>query len=88
MVSPGASISLQKHFRRAEHWVIITGIAEITCGNDIFQRTANQSAYIPQGEIHRLRNPSTQPLEIIEVQTGDYLEEDDILRLDDLYERS
>ncbi len=87
MVKPGASLSLQKHARRAEHWVVVSGTAEITCGAKTMQLHENQSTYIPLGEIHRLANPGKIPLEIIEVQSGDYLEEDDIERFDDQYGR-
>jgi mannose-1-phosphate guanylyltransferase/mannose-6-phosphate isomerase len=87
MVKPGARLSLQKHVRRAEHWVVVSGTAEVTCGEMVMQLTANQSTYIPLGVIHRLANPGTMPLEIIEVQSGDYLGEDDIVRLDDQYGR-
>ena len=86
-VKPGASLSLQKHERRAEHWVIIKGVAEITNGDKVFTLTENQSTYIPVGEIHRLRNPSNDILEIVEVQSGSYLGEDDILRVKDTYGR-
>lgn len=88
LVRPGASLSLQKHAHRAEHWVVVSGEAEITCGDKLFRLGANQSTYIPQGEMHRLANPGAQPLEIIEVQSGDYLGEDDIVRLDDQYGRA
>jgi len=87
MVKPGASLSLQRHKHRAEHWVVVSGSAEVTCGDSHFLLHKNQSTYIPQGEIHRLKNPGTKPLEIIEIQSGDYLEEDDIERLDDHYGR-
>jgi len=86
-VSPGAKLSLQKHEKRAEHWVIVKGIALITCGKKVFQLKENQSAYIPKGKVHRLENAEQTPLEIIEIQTGDYLGEDDIIRLEDDYER-
>ena len=86
-VNPGAKLSLQKHGKRAEHWVIVKGIASITCGKKVFQLKENQSAYIPKGEVHRLENAEQKPLEIIEIQTGDYLGEDDIIRLEDDYER-
>mgnify|MGYP001492371855 CR=1 FL=1 len=86
-VNPGASLSLQRHRRRAEHWVVVRGTAKVICGDDILVRTANQSVYIPIGEIHRLENPGKILLEIIEVQTGDYLGEDDIERLEDKYNR-
>lgn len=87
MVKPGASLSLQKHHKRAEHWVVVSGVAEVTCGDKVSQLTANQSTYIPLGEVHRLANPGIQPLEIIEVQSGDYLGEDDIVRFEDHYGR-
>jgi len=87
-VNPGAKLSLQKHNKRAEHWVIIKGIASITCGKEVFQLGVNQSTYIPKGEIHRLENQEEKPLEIIEIQTGDYLGEDDIIRLEDDYSRN
>ena len=80
-------MSLQKHEKRAEHWVIVKGIASITCGNKVFQLKENQSTYIPKGEVHRLENAEKKPLEIIEIQTGNYLGEDDIIRLEDDYER-
>jgi mannose-1-phosphate guanylyltransferase/mannose-6-phosphate isomerase len=86
-VNAGASLSLQKHHHRAEHWVVVTGTAEITCGGKTFRLIENQSAYIPLGEVHRLSNPGINPLEIIEVQSGSYLGEDDIVRFDDQYGR-
>jgi len=87
-VKPKASLSLQKHYHRAEHWVVVTGTAEITCGDKKIVLTENQSTFIPLGEIHRLANPGTIPLEIIEVQSGSYLGEDDIVRLEDTYGRN
>lgn len=87
-VKPGASLSLQKHHHRAEHWIVVQGTAEITCGNKTFLLSENQSTYIPLGEIHRLSNPGTIPLEIIEVQSGSYLGEDDIVRFEDTYGRT
>lgn len=87
-VKPGASLSLQKHHHRAEHWIVVKGTAEITNGNKVLLLTENQSTYIPLGEVHRLANPGSIPLEIIEVQSGGYLGEDDIVRLDDHYGRS
>lgn len=87
-VNPKASLSLQKHYHRAEHWVVVTGTAEITVGNQILTLTENQSTYIPLGETHRLKNPGNIPLEIIEVQSGTYLGEDDIVRFEDNYGRS
>jgi mannose-1-phosphate guanylyltransferase/mannose-6-phosphate isomerase len=86
-VKPGASLSLQKHYHRAEHWIVVTGTAEITNGEKVLILTENQSTYIPLGEVHRLANPGNIPLEIIEVQSGAYLGEDDILRFDDNYGR-
>lgn len=86
-VKPKASLSLQKHHHRAEHWVVVKGTAEITCGDKTLVLGENQSTYIPVGQIHRLTNPGDTPLEIIEVQSGSYLGEDDILRLEDDYNR-
>ena len=87
-INPGAKLSLQKHQKRAEHWVVVKGIALVTCGEKKYKLTENQSTYIPKGEIHRLENREKNPLEIIEIQTGNYLGEDDIIRLEDDYERS
>ena len=87
-VKPGASLSLQMHHHRAEHWIVVKGIAQITNGNQIITLTENQSTYIPQGQTHRLANPGSEPLEIIEVQSGSYLGEDDIVRFEDTYGRS
>ncbi len=87
-VKPGASLSLQKHHHRAEHWIVVKGTGRITCGEKVFLLTENQSTYIPIGEVHRLENPGTLELEIIEVQSGSYLGEDDIVRLEDNYGRS
>ncbi len=87
LVKPGASLSLQKHHHRAEHWIVVQGTAEITCGSEILLLKENQSTYIPLGEVHRLSNPGTIPLEIIEVQSGSYLGEDDIVRFEDKYGR-
>ena len=87
-VNPKASLSLQKHHHRAEHWVVVKGTAEITNGDRTLLLTENQSTYIPLGEVHRLANPGTIPLEIIEVQSGAYLGEDDIVRFDDHYGRN
>jgi mannose-1-phosphate guanylyltransferase/mannose-6-phosphate isomerase len=86
-VKPGASLSLQKHKHRAEHWIVMTGTAEVTNGNKVLTLTENQSTYIPIGEMHRLSNPGDIPLEIIEVQSGSYLGEDDIERFEDIYGR-
>ena len=79
-VKPKASLSLQKHHHRAEHWIVVKGTAEITCGDKKLLLTENQSTYIPLGEVHRLANPGAIPLEIIEVQSCGYLGEDDIVR--------
>jgi mannose-1-phosphate guanylyltransferase/mannose-6-phosphate isomerase len=88
MVKPGAALSLQKHHHRAEHWIVVSGTAEVTCGDRKLLLTENQSTYIPLGEVHRLANPGKVPLEIIEVQSGSYLGEDDIVRLEDTYGRT
>ncbi|NBU89069.1 MAG: mannose-1-phosphate guanylyltransferase/mannose-6-phosphate isomerase, partial [Betaproteobacteria bacterium] len=88
MVKPGASLSLQMHHHRAEHWIVVTGTAEVTVGDKIVLLSENQSTYIPLGETHRLRNPGKVPLEIIEVQSGSYLGEDDIVRYEDTYGRN
>ena len=88
LVKPGASLSLQMHHHRAEHWVVVSGTAQVTCGDRKMLLSENQSTYIPLGEVHRLTNPGTIPLEIIEVQSGSYLGEDDIVRLDDVYGRA
>jgi mannose-1-phosphate guanylyltransferase/mannose-6-phosphate isomerase len=87
-VKPKASLSLQKHHHRAEHWIVVTGTAEITNGDQVLTLTENQSTYIPLGAVHRLVNPGTIPLEIIEVQSGSYLGEDDIVRFEDTYGRN
>jgi len=87
MVKPGASLSLQMHHHRAEHWIVVTGTAEVTVGQKVILLTENQSTHIPLGEKHRLRNPGKVPLEIIEVQSGSYLGEDDIVRFEDTYGR-
>jgi mannose-1-phosphate guanylyltransferase/mannose-6-phosphate isomerase len=87
-VKPGASLSLQSHTRRAEHWIVVSGTARVTRNNDVFELHANQSTYIPIGAKHRLENPGAEVLELIEVQSGDYLGEDDIVRYEDAYGRS
>lgn len=87
-VKPGAQLSLQSHTRRAEHWIVVRGTARVTRDNDVFELHANQSTYIPVGAKHRLENPGAQVLELIEVQSGDYLGEDDIVRYEDVYGRS
>ncbi|MHB1543301.1 MAG: mannose-1-phosphate guanylyltransferase/mannose-6-phosphate isomerase [Gammaproteobacteria bacterium] len=86
-VDPGAHLSLQSHHHRSEHWVVTHGQAQIVRGEDEFMLDVNQSTYIPAGTRHRLSNPGPEPLEIIEVQTGDYLGEDDIVRFEDIYGR-
>ena len=86
-VNPGASLSLQMHHHRAEHWVVVTGTAEVTCDDKVMLLTENESTFIPVGHKHRLHNPGRVPLEIIEVQSGSYLGEDDIVRFDDKYHR-
>jgi len=87
-VKPGASLSLQMHHHRAEHWIVVKGVAEITNGDQVITLNENQSTFIPQGQTHRLANPGTEPLEIIEVQSGSYLGEDDIVRFEDSYGRN
>ncbi len=86
-VKPGASLSLQMHHHRAEHWIVVSGTARVTKGDEVFMLSENQSTYIPLGVTHRLENPGTIPLEIIEVQSGSYLGEDDIVRFEDIYDR-
>ncbi|NBA96218.1 mannose-1-phosphate guanylyltransferase/mannose-6-phosphate isomerase [Pseudomonas sp. R5(2019)] len=87
-VKPGACLSLQMHHHRAEHWIVVSGTAEVTCDENVFLLTENQSTYVPIASVHRLRNPGKIPLEIIEVQSGSYLGEDDIERFEDIYGRS
>ncbi|MEM7429371.1 MAG: mannose-1-phosphate guanylyltransferase/mannose-6-phosphate isomerase [Pseudomonadota bacterium] len=87
-VKPGASLSLQKHRHRAEHWVVVAGTAEVTVGKRTWRLGANQSTYVPLGTVHRLSNPGSEPLILIEIQTGAYLGEDDIIRLEDGYNRT
>ena len=86
-VKPGERLSLQKHHHRAEHWIVVNGTARVTCGDKEFLLAENESTYIPIGEIHRLENPGKIPLELIEVQSGSYLGEDDIERFEDKYGR-
>ena len=88
VVRPGASLSLQKHAHRAEHWIVVSGTAEVTCDGRVFDLHEDQSTYIPQGSVHRLRNTGAAPVELIEVQSGGYLGEDDIVRLEDVYGRA
>ena len=87
IVNPGASLSLQMHHHRAEHWIVVNGTAKVTRGGDVFILSENESTYIPLGTKHRLENPGQIPLELIEVQSGSYLGEDDIVRFDDVYGR-
>ena len=86
-VIPNGKLSLQSHKRRAEHWVVVKGVAEVTLDGKIMTLHENESIYIPMGGIHRLANSGSEPLEVVEVQTGDYLEEDDITRYEDIYAR-
>ena len=86
-VKPGATLSLQMHHHRAEHWVVVKGTARVTCGDQTFSLHENESTYIPIGETHRLENPGNIPLEVIEIQSGSYLGEDDIVRFEDVYDR-
>lgn len=88
VVKPGAQLSLQMHHHRAEHWIVVSGTAQVTCGDKVFLVSENQSTYIPLGEKHRLSNPGTIPLEMVEVQSGSYLGEDDIVRFEDKYART
>jgi mannose-1-phosphate guanylyltransferase/mannose-6-phosphate isomerase len=87
-VKPGHKLSLQMHYHRAEHWVVVKGTAKVTCGEKEFILTEDQSTYIPLANTHRLENPGKVPLELIEVQSGAYLGEDDIVRLSDSYGRT
>jgi mannose-1-phosphate guanylyltransferase/mannose-6-phosphate isomerase len=87
VVKPGSKLSLQKHFHRSEHWVVVQGTAEVTVNDVVSNVHENESIYIPMGSIHRLANPGKIPLELIEVQVGSYVGEDDIVRLDDVYGR-
>jgi len=87
VVEPGAALSLQLHYHRAEHWIVVRGTARVTRGEETFLLTENESTYIPPGTRHRLENPGKLPLEIIEVQSGAYLGEDDIVRFEDVYGR-
>ena len=87
-VHPGAALSLQMHHHRAEHWIVVSGTARVTRGEDVFILEESQSTFIPLGTKHRLENPGSEPLQLIEVQSGDYLGEDDIVRFEDVYGRS
>jgi mannose-1-phosphate guanylyltransferase/mannose-6-phosphate isomerase len=88
VVNPGQALSLQRHRRRAEHWIVVSGTARVTCDERVFDLGANQSTFIPLGAKHRLENPGDAPLQLIEVQSGDYLGEDDIERFEDRYQRA
>ena len=88
VVKPGAQLSLQMHHHRAEHWIVVSGTAKVTCDDKVFMLSENQSTYIPLGSKHRLENPGNIALELIEVQSGSYLGEDDIVRFDDVYGRN
>ena len=85
---PGARLSLQKHQHRAEHWVVVSGRAQVTCGDQEFTLEPRGSVFIPAGTVHRLKNSGSEMLEVIEVQTGSYLGEDDIERFEDDFNRS
>ena len=87
VVNPGGCLSLQKHFKRAEHWVIVKGRPTLTIGEEIKDYEANQHVFIPIETVHRMANQTTESVEIIEVQVGSYLGEDDIVRLEDIYNR-
>jgi len=88
VVNPGAALSLQSHHHRSEHWIVVQGTANVTVGNKVELVSENQSIYIPLGTRHRLENPGKLPMILIEVQTGAYLEEDDIIRHEDIYARA
>ena len=88
VVEPGGELSLQKHYHRAEHWVVVGGVAEVTLNDSVRLLTENESIYIPRGSLHRLKNPGKLPLLLIEIQTGGYLGEDDIVRVSDVYGRA
>ena len=88
IVNPGASLSLQMHHHRAEHWIVVSGTARVSCADEEFLLSENESTYIPIGATHRLENPGTIDCELIEVQSGSYLGEDDIVRFEDIYNRT
>ena len=88
VVNPGAKLSLQMHHHRAEHWIVVQGTALVTCDERKFELSSNESTYIPLGAKHRLENPGSEPLHLIEVQSGAYLGEDDIVRFEDTYGRA
>jgi mannose-1-phosphate guanylyltransferase/mannose-6-phosphate isomerase len=87
VVHPGAALSLQSHFHRSEHWIVVQGTARVTVDETVQLLTENQAIYIPLGSVHRLENPGKVPMVLIEVQTGSYLGEDDIIRYEDVYAR-
>jgi mannose-6-phosphate isomerase-like protein (cupin superfamily) len=87
VVKPGAALSLQSHFHRSEHWIVVSGTARVTVNDTVQLVTENQSVYIPLGAKHRMENPGQVPMVLIEVQTGAYLGEDDIVRYEDVYSR-
>jgi mannose-1-phosphate guanylyltransferase/mannose-6-phosphate isomerase len=86
-VKPGATLSLQMHHHRAEHWIVVQGTARVTCNDKVFLMSENESTYIPIGAVHRIENPGKVDLHIVEVQSGSYLGEDDIVRFEDTYGR-
>jgi mannose-1-phosphate guanylyltransferase/mannose-6-phosphate isomerase len=88
VVNPGEKLSLQKHYHRSEHWVVVKGTAKVTIGDREIFTHENESAYVPKSTLHRLENPGKVPLEIIEVQNGEYVGEDDIVRVEDYYGRT
>ena len=87
IVNPGQQLSLQMHHHRAEHWIVVEGTAKVTVDDDVKLVSENQSVYIPLGAVHRMENPGKVPMVLIEVQTGSYLGEDDIIRYEDVYAR-
>ncbi|MEO1201214.1 MAG: phosphomannose isomerase type II C-terminal cupin domain [Pseudomonadota bacterium] len=87
-VKPGEVLSLQSHEHRAEHWIVVEGIAEVTINENVFERRANETAFIPIGARHRIANPGDTPMRFVEVQTGEILSEDDIKRYEDRYGRT
>jgi mannose-1-phosphate guanylyltransferase len=87
VVKPGKRLSLQKHFHRSEHWVVVSGTAQVQVGDSIYLVRPNESTYIKVGQIHRLSNPGKIPVVLIETQVGEYINEDDIVRLEDDYKR-
>jgi mannose-6-phosphate isomerase-like protein (cupin superfamily) len=87
VVNPGAALSLQSHVHRAEHWIVVAGTAKVTIDDEVKLVCENQSVYVPLGAVHRMENPGKLPMVLIEVQTGSYLGEDDIMRYEDVYSR-